>query len=293
MLNHYMRAIGFSNISTKKEMDVLIGKALHLPTEKKSAKVGEKNTLVQVNKDFGPGIGLSVVGEYDEKGFLNVEYTFPYLRGGYGINYNDILIERHTDKEAYSGICENINLGVSMIFYLQNLGEYVERCMYRSYQNGVARVILAGLSKEGKVILPIQKNEMQVELEQAGNENRIQLIRAAREGNMEALESLTLEDMDMYSMVLKRAKREDILSIVDSTFIPYGIESDHYSIVGSIINVNPIYNLETGEMLYSLLIDCNQVIFDICINSIDLLGEPLTGRRFKGVIWLQGKVDFL
>lgn len=273
-------------------MDVLIGKALHLPTEKKSAKVGEKNTLVQVNKDFGPGIGLSVVGEYDEKGFLNVEYTFPYLKGGYGVNYNDILMERHTDKEAYSGICENINLGVSLIFYLQNVGEYVERYMYRSYRNEMIRVVLAGLSKEGKVILPIQKNETQMELEQAGNENRTRLIRAAKEGNIEALESLTLEDMDTYAIVSKRLKTEDILSIVDSSFIPYGIESDHYSIIGNILNVNPIYNVETGEMIYSLLIECNQVIFDVCINSIDLLGEPIAGRRFKGVIWLQGKVDF-
>ena len=105
----------------------------------------------------------------------------------------------------------------------------------------------------------------------------------------EALKNL-LNGFDLGALV---PHVEDILSIVDSTFIPYGIESDHYSIVGSIINVNPIYNLETGEMLYSLLIDCNQVIFDICINSIDLLGEPLAGRRFKGVIWLQGKVDFL
>lgn len=292
-MNHYMRAIGFSKISTKKEMDVWIGKALHLPSEKKSVKVGEKATLVQVNKDFGPGIGLSVVGEYDEKGFLNVEYTFPYFRGGYGANYSDLTIERHTDKEAYSGICENVNIGVSIIFYLQNIGDYVQRSMYQSCKKGVARVIFSGLCKEGKVILPIQKNQMQLELEQAGNENRNQLVRAAKEGNIEALESLTLEDMDMYTLVSRRARREDILSIVDSTFIPYGIESDHYSIIGSILNVTPIYNLETGEMLYSLLIDCNQVIFDVCINSIDLLGEPLPGRRFKGVIWLQGKVDFL
>lgn len=288
-----MRAIGFSNISTKKEMDVLIGKALHLPTNKKTAKVGEKITLVQVDKDFGAGIGLSVIGEYDEKGFFHVEYTFPYLRGSYGISYRDILLERHTDKEAYSGICENINLGVSMIFYLQNIGGYVERSLHHSHQYESGRVVLAGLSREGKVILPIQKNEGQRELEQAGHENRNQLIRAAKEGNMEALESLTLEDMDMYAIVSRRIKKEDILSIVDSSFIPYGIESDHYSIIGSILNVNPIYNVETGEKLYSLLIECNQVIFDVCINSMDLLGEPLAGRRFKGVIWLQGKVDFL
>jgi len=31
---------------------------------------------------------------------------------------------------------------------------------------------------------------------------------------------------------------------------------------------------------------------DICVNAKDLLGKPEVGRRFKGVIWLQGNVDF-
>ena len=45
-----------------------------------------------------------------------------------------------------------------------------------------------------------------------------------------AIENLTLEDIDTYSMLSRRIANEDILSIVDSYFMPYGIESDQYSI---------------------------------------------------------------
>ena len=31
---------------------------------------------------------------------------------------------------------------------------------------------------------------------------------------------------------------------------------------------------------------------DVCINEKDLLGEPKEGRRFKGVIWLQGRLNY-
>ena len=37
---------------------------------------------------------------------------------------------------------------------------------------------------------------------------------------------------------------------------------------------------------------CNDLYFDVCINAADLIGEPQTGRRFKGVIWMQGQVNF-
>jgi len=30
----------------------------------------------------------------------------------------------------------------------------------------------------------------------------------------------------------------------------------------------------------------------VCINAKDLIGEPEEGRRFKGVIWLQGFVNY-
>ena len=41
-----------------------------------------------------------------------------------------------------------------------------------------------------------------------------------------------------------------------------------------------------------MTIESNNLIYDICINYKDLLGEPEVGRRFKGNIWLQGHVNY-
>ena len=80
---------------------------------------------------------------------------------------------------------------------------------------------------------------------------------------------------------------EDIFSIVSSTFMPYGIESDQYSILGEILD----YTIVEKEHIYCMKIECNDLIFDVCINSKDLIGEPAVGRRFKGNIWMQGRVQ--
>ena len=37
-------------------------------------------------------------------------------------------------------------------------------------------------------------------------------------------------------------------------------------------------------------VECNDLIFEICINEKDLEGEPAIGRRFKGTVWMQGSV---
>ena len=72
--------------------------------------------------------------------------------------------------------------------------------------------------------------------------------------------------------------------------MPYGIESDQYAVLGEILNVSQTTNRITDQKIYSMTIDTNDLIYDICINEDDLLGVPEVGRRFKGKIWLQGMV---
>ena len=122
--------------------------------------------------------------------------------------------------------------------------------------------------------------------------NRSKLIVAARKGDEDAIEKLTLEDMDMYSTISKKIQKEDVYSIVDTYFMPYGVECDHYSVLGEIMAVQERVNSLTGEEIYLLTILCNELTFDVAINKIDLFGEPQVGRRFKGFIWLQGKINF-
>ena len=52
----------------------------------------------------------------------------------------------------------------------------------------------------------------------------------------------------------------------------------------------PCYYSITGEKMYAMEIECNDLHFRVTINEKDLLGEPAVGRRFKGNIWMQGTV---
>ena len=124
------------------------------------------------------------------------------------------------------------------------------------------------------------------------NKKRIDLVEQAREGNEEALESLTMDEIDLYQRISRRVTREDILSVVTSYFMPFGIENDKYDILGDILDVKSLVNHLTMEELYVMIIESNDVVFEVCINKKNLFGEPAVGRRFKGTIWLQGTVDF-
>ena len=101
-----------------------------------------------------------------------------------------------------------------------------------------------------------------------------------------------MEDIDMYAMISRRIVKEDVYSIVDSYFMPYGIECDQYNVMGDIVDCSEVKNVKTGDTVYEMSILCNDIQFDVCINKNDLLGEPQPGRRFKGVIWLQGYINF-
>ena len=47
------------------------------------------------------------------------------------------------------------------------------------------------------IILPVEKDEFQEREERKGNELRNEMIDAAKAGDIEAMEQLTLEDMDL------------------------------------------------------------------------------------------------
>lgn len=252
----------------------------------------EENQVVELAKDFGNSMGIAVRGEYADDGQFYVDYYYPYFKGTGVTTQESVEVEKRTETDSYAGICDDIKVGVALIFFLQNVSEYLNRKKMLQGDRVQATTTMSALSLDGKILFPIKKSAKQTRISQENSENRTQLIAAAREGNEEAIESLTLEDIDTYSMLSRRILNEDILSIVDSYFMPYGIESDQYSILGEILDVDMLVNQATQEKVVKLTIDCNDLIFDLCINQKDLLGEPAVGRRFKGIIWLQGNINF-
>lgn len=120
----------------------------------------------------------------------------------------------------------------------------------------------------------------------------MQLLSAAKSGDPNAIETLTLEDIDTYSKVSRRLVTEDVFSIVDTYIMPYSVECDRYSILGEIQELHEIVNEYTGENVYVMKLDVNGLVFDVCVPRQGLLGEPAVGRRFKANMWLQGYINY-
>ncbi|MCI8491340.1 MAG: DUF3881 family protein [Lachnospiraceae bacterium] len=289
-MHSYLKAIGFEQMSHAKLMEIL-NQVVDQPNYMNIAKDSQGDEFVEFSKDFGKSVGITVCGSYMEDGSFEMEYYFPYFRGTGVTSKEHIEIEKHSDKESYAAVCDDIKLGVTLIFFLQNVAEYLkQKSAWKKNVVPKMSATLAGLSLDGKILLPINKSDVQIQKKEQMTRTRNQMIAAAREGDEDAIESLTLEDMDMYSMLSKRIVKEDILSIVDSYFMPYGVESDQYSILGEILNIEYIENTFTGTRVCVMTLDTNDLIYDVCINEENLLGEPMVGRRFKGNIWLQGMV---
>lgn len=288
-MHKFLRAIGFSNLR-KKDLKIVLDEVIEKPEVMKITKDSEGNEFAEFTKQFAENAGITVRGVYDEEDSFQMEYYFPYVEGTQLTTEEIIDIEKHAEKESYVGVCDEMRVGVSLIFYLQNVVDYLSERQKELYQTQLRGASLSALSVEGKILLPIMvENKSSISVNK--NEKRNKLMAEAREGNEEAIENLTIEDMNIYSSISKRIHKEDVLSIVNSYFMPYGVESDQYSILGEIIEVQKTENVITKESLYNLKIECNDLIFDILINATDLLGEPKIGRRFKGNIWMQGMVS--
>jgi len=286
-----MRAIGFSSFESRKKLQELLADVIVNSDTHAYAVSQEKILLGEFCKDFAKGLGIAVCGEFDEEQRFTFEYYFPYLNGSGITSYEDVSVERHADKESYAGVCDDMKVGISLIFYLKNKMSYISAQSAGKLPIKGTTLTLSALSVSGTILFPIKKDERQIKKGKQESANRSSLIAAARKGDEDAIETLTLEDMDMYTTISKRIQKEDVFSLVDTYFMPYGVECDHYSVLGEILSICKTANQVTGEILYILTICCNELTFDVCINKDDLFGEPQAGRRFKGTIWLQGVIN--
>lgn len=291
-MHSFLRAIGFSNIKDRLELERLVGIIMEQPSDKKVYNSHNNKIFAEITKMFSKQMGITLRGEYDENGKFYMEHYFPYFKSSYMSTKEETSIIKRVDTDAYTGMSDDVRLGVSLIFYLQNVVDFFMEEKDGKKLDRAFPIYLSALSISGKILLPLDRDEKQEKNNSADVQYRRQLIAEAKKGNQEAIDSLTIDDIDMYAMISRRAKVEDIYSIVESSFTPYGSESDNYTILGTITDLDSLFNEMTGEEIYHLSVSCNDLVFQILINKVDLLGEPQVGRRFKGNVWLQGFVDF-
>lgn len=292
-MHRFLRTVGFSTFQRKHDIERMLERLVDLaaPEQIKKLILDDETNLCEVRAEMAPGMGLAIYGEMDESGVIKPEYYVPYLLSQDLSSKADCSIQRHTDRETYAGLLDEYKVGISLIYYLENVMEYRKRMM-EGESTDVSYVNLVGLSVRGKVLLPIKKTAKQMEMAKVASKERDHLLEAAKNGDEEAMETLTIEDIDLYSQVSRRVMREDIYSIIDTCFMPCGIECDQYSVIGDITHMELLENRITREKVYDLTLGCNDLVFHVAINQADLVGEPQVGRRFKGQIWMIGTAKF-
>ena len=291
-MHQYLKAIGFGNIRTRNDLTNILDDVQESFNQQTIVSYRPGEDFCEVRKEYGQCVGISLCGELDENDIFQPAYYFPYFEGSGISTYSEIAVERKIEKEQYVGMCEDSRIGISLIFTLQNGTEYVRERQAGFVENLTTSVTLSGLSLSGMILLPVIKDERQMKNEKEASDNRKMLLNAARNGDQTAIETLTLDDIDIYSQVSRRLANEDVFSIVDTYFMPYGIECDLYSIMGEILAVRRRANTMTGVEMYQMKLNVNELQFDVCVPVDSVMGEPEIGRRYKGTIWLQGYINF-
>lgn len=291
-MHYYLRSIGFGSIQTIEDQDLLIADVLKKYDYKKVVENEEHQMFAQFSKEYAQDAGVTVCGYYDSENLFHMEHYYPYMIGSQTSACTNVAVERSASVESYNGAFEDSRVGTTLIFQVVNAGDYVNDRQRREAFDSAKPVALSGLAEYGTILLPIKKNEEQMRKEEKRQQKRNSLYSAAARGDEDAMNSLTMEDFDVYTTVTRRIKNEDVYSIVDSYIMPYGLECNLYNILGQITDFSRERNSATNEPIVRLTVEANGIPIDICIHGDDLTGEPEVGRRFKSVVWLEGMVNF-
>lgn len=288
----YLKSAGFSAYKSRDEVKKLLDRLQAENVDKAKIVTVNEEKRWEIRASVSPNMGICILGYIDrESKELVREYYFPYLDSYDASSNVSCTVQRHIDYDIYSGLLDDNRVGISLIFRLNNNIEFLEKFITRASLD-IKTTYLSAWCNSGKIILPVKKTTNQMELAKTASKTRSSLIEAAKKGDESAIESLSEEDMNLYAMASRRLAKEDIYSIIDSCFMPQGMECDIYSVIGDITAVDIQKNSYTDEEVYHFTIESNDVAFRLGINASDLEGEPKVGRRFKGRIWMQGRVEF-
>ena len=240
-MHKYLKAIGYGNISTRKKLNTFL-------KEMEEHYSSHELISVETESDFCMNTRKSAEQESEwrsaeiwiwRKNFFR-QYYYPYFIGSGISSYADISVEKRMDREAYVGICEDVKVGISLFFHLQNVLEYMKENQLSGGSMKFGSVTLSGLCNSGTVLFPVLKTK---ELEKRSREesrNRMMLLSAARNGDQTAMESLTLDDIDIYSKSVETSC--DRRCIQYCGYIFYALWSGMRQIFYSGRNIGTAYN---------------------------------------------------
>ncbi len=291
-MHGFLRSIGFLSWTGKDKLKTLTDWVLRQPDRLSIVQNGPEGNLAMAEREVAGHAGVAVVGEIDERGDLVPEYYFPYLNSSHISSDARLSYDRQSSKNGYIGMCEDFRMGMSLIFTVKNVTETMKQEAQDGRVPAFRRVALSALAHDGMVLLPMMEPQKVLKSRRKEMEQRARLLEEARAGSQEALDALTLFDMRDYQQVLRHLDDTDIFSMVESFFMPYGMESDQYYFMGRILTVQLLTNPLSDERFYRMLVESNGMEVMVAVNEADLTGVPSPGCRLKCKAWLMGEMKY-
>ena len=190
IMHKYMRTIGFSQYTSRQDLDKLLKKLVKDASKSDILKESDGEMFCELRAQTAPGMGVAIAGRLSQRGIFKQEYYFPYVESSQVTSTADCSIQRHTERETFAGLLDEYRVGISLIFYMENSMEY--RLRLKNSQPVLPKsASLSALSIHGKILLPVQKTPQQTEDRKKAASKRSRLIEAAKRGDEEAIETLT------------------------------------------------------------------------------------------------------
>lgn len=293
-MHQYLRSIGFVNRPTRKEMNQILNEGIQSSAVRSyTTNDAEENSLLaSFDVEMGKGFGVCVCGQFDADDRFYPETYFPYLESDEVSTSEEIDVNQRVDVEAYSGVCDDLRMGVTLIFRVHNYVEYLKSTRNHDIHDLHPTTSITALSTKGSILMPLYRTPEDKQNELKYNRERFKYLTQARDGDVDAMEKATGVDMETTMSVSDKIRHSDVFSLVDTCCMPAGAECEMFTIVGEIRDVDLLENCYTKSQVYVMKLTCNDMNMAVAISREDLYGEPAVGRRFRGDVWLQGHLYF-
>ena len=286
-MHGYLKAVGLGTYDTRRAYASLIEKVTENPDVTSIVQTGQDSHVAVLFSLMTEASGLAVCGEYEEDEHFRTDFAFPFVRADAVSSTAPCSVQRRTGGDGYEGLCDDYRIGMPLIFHLNNFARLLQT---GRNPEDITSVSFSGLASDGKILLPTFDTADR-EKTKVRAEERTRQIEQAMGGDQQAMERLSFQEMNLFATVNSRLQKEDLYSVIESFFMPSGMETDQYALMGEITACTPWENRMTGAKGWFLEVTAADIPVRVSIAADDLMGDPQPGRRFKGNIWLQGTVE--
>ena len=93
-MHRFLRAVGFSRIKERKDLDNLLGRIMNQPDKKNQILISPGKTYTEFSAYFTSNTGIRICGEYDEKGFFFMEHYYPFCESRLVTSTEDVTVNK-------------------------------------------------------------------------------------------------------------------------------------------------------------------------------------------------------